>query len=242
MQKTNKNNGQPMQNTPATKQMETITVKPTGADDVIEYLRKNPSFFQENKPILEDIIPNASMDLGSNVVSMQDVQLRKLQDQLGSYKRRASMMIQASLDNQKSFEDIHTLILNLMRCTTIDCIDRTVTAHISTMDVDSVKFISVGPEEDQISSEDITALKGEEYHSIILRTLQEGGTELLHGTKAQAMQSDALMILHSLEEQPLAVIAIGSTDKERFHEGQGTELLQFLSQFIGYRLAEVLAR
>ncbi|MEC9291778.1 MAG: DUF484 family protein [Pseudomonadota bacterium] len=230
-----------MRNTPAAQATTNVTMRPTNADDIIEYLRQNPSFFQENKSIIDEIVPNGSMDFGSNVVSMQGTQLRKLQEQIGSYKRRNQMLIQTSLDNQKSFEDIHTLILNLMRCTTLECIERTVTAHISTMEVDSVKFLTVGTEEGQMTPEQVTDLKGEEYHSIILRTLSEGAEDILHGDKAPHIQSDALLILHSLEEQPLAIIAIGSTDKERFHEGQGTELLQFLSEFIGYRLAEVLA-
>jgi len=230
-----------MRNTPAAQATSNVTMRPTNADDIIEYLRQNPSFFQENKSIIDEIVPNGSMDFGSNVVSMQGTQLRKLQEQIGSYKRRNQMLIQTSLDNQKSFEDIHTLILNLMRCTTLECIERTVTAHISTMEVDSVKFLTVGTEKGQITPEQVTGLKGEEYHSTILRTLSEGAEDILHGDKAPHIQSDALLILHSLEEQPLAIIAIGSTDKERFHEGQGTELLQFLSEFIGYRLAEVLA-
>lgn len=213
----------------------------TGVDEVINFLRKNPEFFQENKAILEDIIPNGAMEMSGNVVSMQGIQVRKLQEQITSYKRRNMMLIQTSMENQKSFEDIHTLILNLMRCTTVQCIERTVTAHISTMNVDSVRFLTVGEAENQISAAQISALQGDEYHSTIIRTLIDGGDTHLHGSKAEQMKSDALLILHALDETPLALIAMGSTDAERFHEGQGTELLTFLSQFIGYRLAEVMA-
>lgn len=230
-----------MRQTQAKETHETPITAPTlNADDVISYLRQNPSFFQENKSILHEIIPNGDMDLSGNVVSMQGVQLRKLQEQIGSYKRRASMLIQTSMDNQKSFEDIHTLILNLMRSTTAECIERTVIAHISTMDVDSVHFLTIGEKDGQITREEVETLKAGEYHSTILRTLHTGGDARFHGEKAKEMQSDALLVLHSVEEEPFAIIAIGSTDKERFHEGQGTELLQFLSEFIGYRLAEVL--
>src|SRR5690606_11235170 len=79
---------------------------------------------------------------------------------------------------------------------------------------------------------DLKALMPEGYHCR-LRTLYEEHDRQVHGRRAADIRSDALVSLRDAEGELVGVLALGSERADRFHPGQGSELLSFLGRILG---------
>jgi len=58
------------------------------------------------------------------------------------------------------------------------------------------------------------------------------GDERLYGEDAAKVRSDALVHLDVGKDGPNGLLALGSYEPDRFHPGQGTELLGFMARAI----------
>ena len=58
------------------------------------------------------------------------------------------------------------------------------------------------------------------------------GEAAVFGPATRLVRSQALLRLHASRIAPVGLLAFGSRDSERFHPGQGTELLNFLARML----------
>jgi uncharacterized protein YigA (DUF484 family) len=222
--------------------------KPAGAPrlsdaQVRAYLKRHPTFFQDNADLLAVLAP-PGRDRG-NVVDLQRAMVERLQrevSRLGSYQSELLTLNQA---NQATQAQVHAAVLALVEAQSFAHLIDTVTGTLpGLLDID-VATICVergGSSPKQVKTEGVfvipsgrvNALLGPE-REILLRPESagpEGGEPALFGAKAAEVRSDALVRLKPSSAAPAGLLALGSREPEKFHPGQGTELLGFLARVL----------
>lgn len=194
---------------------------PLNDEQVATYLRRNPNFFMNNERTLLDLtLPGVN---GANIASFGQFQAVKLKEEVGKLKERNQLLIQTSLQNLESEKQIHTLVLKLLAATTKKELISTLENYVvKELGLYTLQFVESSKE----NAKELNRLVGE-GHKVKLRTLFKTTHREIYGEDGENVASDALLRLEN-EEVFFGIIALGSTREDRFHEGQGSELLEFL--------------
>lgn len=212
-------------------------LRPT-ASEVKSYLRRNPDFLAENADLLLHLAPPALHD-GDRVVDLQGFQIERLQAEVARLKRHEDELIAASRTNMASQSQIHTAVLALVRARTFEHLIAIVTSEFtSLLEVDAAALCveascESGP---KVTRTDVHVLDEGvidgvigEGRDILLRSNIEGEPAIFR-SEAPLIASDALIRLHINASAPMGLLALGSHAEDKFHPGQGTELLAFLGR------------
>ena len=62
------------------------------------------------------------------------------------------------------------------------------------------------------------------------------GDRRIYGEAAGLVRSEAMLRLSVREDAPCALLAMGSREPDRFHKGQGSELLTFLARILEHSI------
>lgn len=205
------------------------------ADDVVRHLQNHPTFLRNHPEVVEFLLPPVKFE-GDEVLDMQHFMIERLQNEVASLKSNQRELLSASRVNLSSQERIHAAVLAVIEARTLEDIGRIVAEdYRSILDVttSSLCFENKG----QSGLRNIVSLKpgaiaklmGE--RSILLRR-DISGDEQLYGKDAADVRSDALVLIDLGGQTGPGLLALGSSDVERFHAGQGTELLGFMARAI----------
>jgi uncharacterized protein YigA (DUF484 family) len=209
------------------------------ADAVAEYLKAHPEFLGEHMEVIGSLVPPA-LDAGENVLDLQQFMLEKLQSEVKRLGGHWDELIATSRSNMAGQSQIHAAVLSMLEAETLEHLVHTVTGHFTDiLNVDAVSLCFegsaalVGNESDVrlLSPGDVDQLIGPE-RDIILR-VDGDSLEEIFGPAAPLVQSDALLRIDVGAEDPAVLLALGSREADKFHPGQGTELLGFLAQALG---------
>jgi len=207
------------------------------------YLKRHPAFLRDNADLLAVLQP-PGRDSG-NLVDLQRAMMERLQREvarLGSYQSELLTLNQA---NQATQAQVHAAVLALVEAQTFAQLIATVTETIPRMlDVDVVTLcVEKAPNSPkQVKTEGVllippgrvAALLGPDA-DILLRPDSagpDGGEPTLFGARAHEVRSDALVRLKPSSVTPAGLLVLGSREPEKFHPGQGTELLGFLARVL----------
>ena len=80
-----------------------------------------------------------------------------------------------------------------------------------------------------------------EGRDILLRSSVADGRHVYQAAAA-LVRSDALIRLALGHSAPVGLLALGASSEDKFHPGQGTELLSFLGKALEYCIRSWLAR
>ena len=170
---------------------------------------------------------------------MQQFMLKRLQDEVHRIRDEQRDLLKATRANIQSQARIHDAALALLGARTFEHLVQTFTTDLSLLlDVDVV-MLCVETADGQLPRVDVQGLSGLPVGSVgdlvgidrdvVLRD-DVVGDPLLFGAGAGLVRSDALIRLAVSGMAPPCLLAMGSRDPQRFHPGQGTELLGFLGK------------
>jgi uncharacterized protein len=222
--------------------------KPAGAPrlsdaQVRAYLKRHPTFLHDYADLLAVLAP-PGRDRG-NVVDLQRAMVERLQrevSRLGTYQTELLTLNQA---NQATQAQVHASVLALVEAQSFAHLIDTVTGTLPRLldiDVATLCVERGGTSPKQVKTEGVyvipagrvAQLLGQD-RNILLRPESagpDGAEPTMFGPHAHEVRSDALVRLKPSSDAPAGLLALGSREPEKFHPGQGTELLGFLARVL----------
>lgn len=204
-------------------------------EQIAEYLVSHPDFFTRHPEALAAVdIPHPTGD----AVSLIERQVRTLREQSSSYRGQLEHLVQVARENDSLARRLHRLTLALIETHSFDEVINTLQDELrDQFKADAVEMKLF--EADQIEAhahEPGPALFGDFIRRARPNcgTLDKAQLEYLFGSQAGETGSAALI---PLAAPPLAgVLAIGSQDPNRFHEGKSVDFLQRLAEVVSAKL------
>lgn len=208
------------------------------SDEVRQYLSDHPEFLTSHPDLLTELTPPAHRR-GDGVLDMQHYMIDRLQKQIAALRTDQQDLIAASRSNMMSQARVHSAALTLLEARTFEHLIEVLTTDLANLLEVDVVTLCVESDSDiaKVSGTEgvfvipqgrVDEILGEE-RDIFLREDDDEAHNLFGGASA-LVQSSALVRLRISAAGPLAVLALGSRDSDRFHPGQGTELLCFLGR------------
>jgi uncharacterized protein YigA (DUF484 family) len=208
------------------------------AKDVVSFLRENPGFLNEHPDLMSELDP-PRRNGGKGVYDFQEAMIRRLKDRVEETTEVARELIDNSRDNLNSQARVHDCVLRLLNVTSFEQLINTVQTDLSVildMDVTILAVESANATAFPVRSVTLVPpgfvdrLIGAD-RNMLLRAHISGDPDLF-GAAAPLVQSDALVRLDISTASPPALLAFGHRDPEKFHPGQATELIGFLSEVL----------
>lgn len=211
-----------------------------GASEVAAYLREHPDFLDQNPDLLQLLIP-PEQRRGNGVVDMQRYMLDRLRGDMGRMQQTHQDLLVVSRANHSVQGRVHTALLAMLSATTLEHLIEIVTTDLGVhLEVDSavLGFEALDRLSPQRNSTNLKLLpKGAVdrlmagAREVLLIADQPGEAEIFGGA-ATLVRSQALLRLHLRREAPMGILALGARMPDKFHPGQGTELLSFLARAV----------
>ena len=214
-------------------------------EQIVEYLKQQPDFFQHHLDLLEQMhIPHAS----GNAISLIAKQLELFRVRHQEQENQLTALIDIARENDAAFNRMHELTLAMLEANSLEEAIANlseVLAECFVTDFIAVKIIRQYPESpiSNIFVEPDDA--GLKYFSTELQSNQpKCGRPTL--AQARFLFEDAAAEVRSCAIIPMAftqlqgLLAIGSRDEGRFHYSMGSLFLTQMSEIIGTRLISLL--
>lgn len=212
------------------------------AQAVIDYLRAHPGFLQDHPQVCTLLDP-PGRHFPDPVVDMQAFLLDRLRHELDRTRDRLHGVVAASRANMTSQQRIHAAVIAL--CDTADqrAVVRVLTECLpEALEVDALVLVVEEGDSPLAKIEGVRVVPAGTLLKVLgegRQVLLRGGAEVqeaVFGDGAGALKSEALLRLDHAGLPP-CLVAFGARQADRFHEGQGTELLTFLGGVIAASLA-----
>ena len=226
---------------------------------VIEFLKNNPDFLNENPELLLNLTP-PQKELGDGVVDLQHYMLGNLQRNIKSLKIRYDGLVTSCRDNMSTQNQVHNAVIGLIKTRSLEQLLEIITIDLQQLfDVDVVRL---GMESeaaqfyDTFYSENnysgitfvepgiVDAAIGHGNAVLLCADTQKSpieGFEQIFADCEGLINSCALLRLELDMVQRNVLLAFGVRHKDRFLPGQGIELLSFLAQIVEFRLDQCLS-
>jgi uncharacterized protein YigA (DUF484 family) len=222
---------------------------PTGSE-VADYLRRHPDFLVEHPDLVRLLTPPAH-DRGEGVVDMQRYMLERLRGELGKLQESQNDLITTARENQSIQSRIHASILALLGATTLEHLIEVITTDLAVhLEVDAVvlgfeALDRVAPGQQARGLRLFPRGRIDRLlagaREVLLIADTPGDSELF-GSAATLVRSQALLRMQLRRDAPLGVLAFGARDPQKFHPGQGSELLTFLGRVVELSIRAWLER
>jgi uncharacterized protein YigA (DUF484 family) len=210
--------------------------------EVASFLRRHPEFLSEYPDIaLTLLVPR---DRGATT-SLASYQLEALRDKNRELNQRLRELIEIAHENEQLMVRVHSLTVSLMRERTFgDCMRRVMAALSEDFRSNQVRLVLFrAPSTDlPVAEWLISAPSGANELPAFAEFLKRGeplcGRLLpeklayLFGKQAAEVHSSVLVPLNGS-----GMLAIGSSDANRFHPGMGTVFVRLIAEAIGAAIA-----
>jgi len=219
---------------------------------VADYLISHPDFFLENDLLLNDLkIPHES----GGAISLVERQVALLRDKNQHFEDRLRDMVDAVHDNQRLHDSLQRLSINLFAADSLDDILGVVDDEIRhklgtdfvyfrlTTDAMPVETESTGGHHTYVDrSDEVLAL-----FDGLIETKQIQCGLFTQQQIDQLFMEDApevasMAIIPVSDAGISGIIALGSQDERRYHEGMGTDFLTSLSDLISAAMKSQLQK
>ncbi len=206
--------------------------------DVVAYLRHHQNFLAEHPDLLQVLTPPA-VQRGETVVDMQQFMLQRLQTEVARLKNQQRMLIATSRANLASQSRIHAAVLAMLGAPSFEHLIQIVTTDLAVLldaDVITLGVESVAAGQAHLSVRGVQILERGTVDRLfgadrdVLLQGEVEGDPLLFGSGAGLVRSAALLRLRVSPQAPAGLLAIGARRVNKFHPGQGSELLGFLAR------------
>lgn len=211
---------------------------------VANYLRNNPDFLEEYPDVLQTLEINHRSGTAVSLIERQVERLRASNEELTN---RLNGLMQLAAENEKLISRLHKLTLELMPVESrSEFFTRLGNSLLNDFNADILQICLLDADIATAAGEDVIGIRSDdprfEPFKILLEKgettcgrLNEAKMEFLFSSKARWVQSTALTPLG--ESGSLGMMAIGSSDQNRFYPGMGTLFLDLLADVIAARLS-----
>jgi len=209
--------------------------------DVIAYLRRNPQMILNNSDLLAAIAPDTRFETDTVVVDMQRFVVDRLRRQVDDLKASSDRLVTTTRSNISLVERSMECALALIYARDFEELAQVLRddlpVHLG-VDAISIAFesetipVNGGHLIRALPIGGVDAMVGLDVSTRIRSDVE--GEEMIYGSSAGLVRSDALVALPEGEGLPAGLFAVGCRSPGHFEDGQGTELITFLGHVTRY--------
>jgi uncharacterized protein YigA (DUF484 family) len=202
-------------------------------DAVAAYLRAHPEFFQRHRDLVAGLkVPHAS----GEAVSLIEHQVGVLRGQLETERRRLAHLIARAREFETLAARLHDLFLQLIAAPDLERIQtvlREALCREFNAEAVDLKLFPIQPDADDDTTLSTFLEVVDRGHSLCgpLDPVRNGA---IFGEHSERIHSAALIPVRG--DGHSGVLAIGSSDPERFRPDMGTDLLDRLGEIVSQKL------
>jgi uncharacterized protein YigA (DUF484 family) len=213
--------------------------------EVADFLRLNPDFFSEHPDLLDFLTP-PKIEHGEGVLDLQHFMLHRQRSEIARLKSQHRSLLALTRANLASQSRIHAAVLALLAATSFEHLIQIITTDLAThldADVVTIAIEQSGATRPRLSQQGVQILESGAVDAIlgtdreVALYAETPGDPTLFGDAAGLVRSVALVRLSVSRLTPDGLLCIGTRRSGKFHAGQGTELLAFLSRALGTTIA-----
>jgi len=224
---------------------------PASLDDeqVADYLRRNPDFFERHEGLLHDLrLPH---DSGS-AISLVERQVHLFREQRDTLRRELHDLVAIARQNDRLFEKSKRLLMHLLEAQSLSDIAMVIDDSIrKDFGLDAASLILIGDPTPELTGEGaLSAVPLEaaeqalgtslESRRAVCGQFRQAQLAFLFGDQAGAVASAAVIPLRNGEL--LGVFAVGSREEQYFDSSMGSLFLSYISDTLSRMLPPLLHR
>jgi uncharacterized protein YigA (DUF484 family) len=226
-----------------------LAAKENEEDTIAAYLQHNPDFFERHQALLLRLrVPHAR---GGSTISLVERQIEVLREKHAGLEDKLAELVSVARANDAIAEKLHRFTRKLLRAhSRAEAVALIEASLREDFDAFHGVLVLIGEYPDLAPQRFVRAIARDDAGLKSFDTLFASGKprcgqvrdtqrEFLFGQDANDIGSVALVPLLPLGDKsaPLGVLALGSTDRDRFHPGMSTEFLARMADLISDSLA-----
>jgi uncharacterized protein len=219
----------------------------TEEESVAAYLQHNPDFFERHHAVLARLrLPHAR---GGSTISLVERQIEVLREKHAAVEAKLADFVRVARANDALADKLHRFTRQLLRAGSREGVIATMEAGLR-VDFDAFHsvLVLIGSNADVTPQRFVRVVRADEPNLKSFETLFSNGKprcgqardsqrEFLFGSEANDIGSVALVPLG--DKGSIGLLALGSTDRDRFHPGMSTEFLARMAELIADALMPV---
>lgn len=222
---------------------------------VAAWLRRHPDFFHQHADLLLELsIPHDS----GNAISLLERQVAVFRERQGNLQDQIHEFISNARDNDNLFEKTRIVVLELLRCTSLDALLKLVSTRLLEefdASASALVFVSDKGIADEtgnaairrLATADVKAALGDLFarQRTYCGLLNDEQQQLLFGVAGPAIVSAAIVPLHLPEESVILrtfgmpLLLIGSIEEQHFNSSLDTLFLDFIGEVLTVHLPDL---
>lgn len=206
-----------------------------------------PAVILADQDVMRALIEANDQALGSNIVDLRGVAMKRLEAQLGRLEDTHRSVIAAAYENLAGTNQVHRAVLALMEPTDFDDFLKVLQEDVANiLRVDCVRIVFETRKVDDDSAQELADLsdaimiaipdfvdlylsQGNLPHATVATRRLPRGAEQVYGSYARDLQSEACIKLDVGAGHLPAMLCLASQDPDHFGPQQGTDLLTFFA-------------
>ena len=230
-----------------TREARGLAAKENEEDTIAAYLQHNPDFFERHQALLTRLrIPHAR---GGSTISLVERQIEVLREKHAAIEGKLADLVSVARANDAIADKLHRFTRKLLRARSraeaVTLIEASLREDFDAFhgvlvllgeypDLAPQRFVrTVAPDDAGLKSFETLFSSGKPRCGQVRDTQRE----FLFGQDANDIGSVALVPLLGEKSGQLGVLALGSTDRDRFHPGMSTEFLGRMADLIADSLS-----
>ncbi len=230
-----------------TREARGLATKENEEDAVAAYLQHNPDFFERHQAVLARLrVPHSR---GGSTISLVERQIEVLRERHAALEGKLAELVSVARANDAIADKLHRFTRRLLRAgSRAEAVARVEASLREDFDAFHSVLVLIGQYPDLTPQRFVRVVARDDPGLKSFETLFASGKprcgqvrdsqrEFLFGQDANDIGSVALVPLvdsraPSALNGPLGVLALGSTDRDRFHPGMSTEFLARMADLI----------
>jgi len=213
-------------------------------ESVAAYLQRHPEFFERHQGLLGKLrLPHARG--GGSTISLVERQIEVLRDKQAALENQLAELVRVARSNDAIAERLHRFTRRLLRAPRTALVAQIEAGLREDFDAFHATLVLIGEGAAPSEGGFVRTLSADDPQLKTFESLFASGRprcgqardtqrEFLFGPEGLSMASVALVPLG--EKGALGLLALGSTDRDRFHPGMSTEFLARLADLLGEAL------
>jgi len=209
-------------------------------DDIIEFLKDNPTFLQDNPDVEELLLPQKKRPVRGQPADFQSYMIERLKTAKEDAVETTREIVENSRANMNNQQRIYASVLRMLEAATFQDF-----IHSITMDVPNILDVDIAVLVVEADGQDIPLIQTNGIRAVPAGTVSQwmgdkpviledniGGIEAIYGGGATLVKSQILLRIDISMDTPPAIVAFGSRNADTFNDGQATDQVLFLARVI----------
>jgi len=228
-----------------TREARGLSATETEEESIAAYLQHNPDFFERHQALLARLrLPHVR---GGSTISLVERQIEVLREKHAALEGKLADLVRVARGNDAIADKLHRFTRRLLGSGTREDAITAIEASLrEDFDARHAVLVLIGGQVDSTPQRFLRTIRTDDANLKSFETLFASGKprcgqardsqrEFLFGADANDIGSIALVPLG--EKGSIGLLAIGSTDRDRFHPGMSTEFLARMGELIADALS-----